>query len=91
MNNGVEHSMKMSWQERILISVNIEYLWRCMLISQDRILSKHLFILDKSLSTQKDEFDEKKAVYQEVIHKMQKEIDALHESKKLMANDYESK
>lgn len=81
--------MALSWEERILLCVNIEYLWRCLLLAQDRVLSNHTKILKQKLDEQKSEFDSDKKTYLDLIYKMKSEISKLKAEKEQQQRDFE--
>ena len=54
-NNDKKHSnfnLELSWDERVLLAVNIEYIWHSMIMTQETILSKFNKHLEKKLKQQ---------------------------------------
>ena len=64
----------MSWEERILLGINIEYLWRCMLLSQDKILSTYDQYMNGVIGSKFSEYDKDKEQYVDSISSLKAEI-----------------
>lgn len=64
----------MSWEERVLLGINIEYLWRCMLLCQDKILSSYDQHTKNMISTKFNEYDKEKENFVDTIAKLKLEV-----------------
>jgi len=54
-----EEDLKMDWKERGLLATNLDYLWRCILFSQDKIFNQIDSTLDLKSQQLEGEFEEK--------------------------------
>lgn len=70
---------------------NIEYLWRSMLLSQDKIMTRFDGILNSALQEKIDEFCHDKKTYLTLIHKMKEDIQNLNQKYDSTVAEFESK
>lgn len=50
--NHSNFNLELSWDERVLLAVNIEYIWQSMIMTQDTILSRFNKHLENKLKQQ---------------------------------------
>lgn len=81
----------MSWEERILLGINIEYLWRCMLLGQDKILSSYDQHMKNIISSKFSEYDRDKENYVNSISKLKLEVTGLQKKIIEITKDYEGR
>ncbi|CAI2368501.1 unnamed protein product [Moneuplotes crassus] len=84
-------NMGMTWKERILLSANIETLWKCMLLSQDKLLANQDIMIKKIVAEKEKEFQADKDIYLKLIHKMKNEISELGQKLDTVQNNFEEK
>lgn len=90
-SNHVDTYLEMSWEERILFAINIEYLWRLTLLSQDTVLANHNKIMQETLSSKQQEYESDKKFYLDLIGKMKEDIAKLKTEKDKITKEYEGR
>lgn len=75
--------LKMGWEERGLFAMSLDYLWRCILHSQDKILTKNDQTLKDKIKSFQSNFDNK-------LLRLTKELEYKDKQLKSIHNEYKS-
>ena len=74
-----------------MFAINIEYLWRLTLLSQDTVLASHNKIMQETLSSKQQEYESDKKFYLDLIGKMKEDIAKLKTEKDKITKEYEGR